>query len=151
MTDPHQPLPGALQLPDGAWVRGRGLRLPKPAGPPPDYGLYLGLGSFRERFDPDLTWQHDWLPWPDFMVPLNRDEAVARIRALHEMASEGRRVEVACGAGRGRTGTVIACLAILAGVPHREAVAWTRAHHHPHAVETPWQRLWVIRFPGATT
>jgi len=32
-------------------------------------------------------------------------------------------------------------------VPADEAVAWTRAHHHPRAVETPWQRCWVARFP----
>lgn len=142
-------LTGAIELPDGTWVRGRGLRLPLPQGPTPDYGLYLGVGSFRKRFDPDLTWPHDWVAWPDMMVPLSRRRAVADIRRLHERALAGQRVEVACGAGRGRTGTVISCLAILAGVPHADAVTWTRTHHDPRSVETAWQRLWVSRFPGA--
>jgi hypothetical protein len=36
-------------------------------------------------------------------------------------------------------------LAILSGVPRPEAVGWVRAHHHPKAVETPWQRRWIQR------
>ena len=31
-------LPGAIELPDGTWVRGRGLRNPTPDGPTPDFG-----------------------------------------------------------------------------------------------------------------
>lgn len=141
-------LTGAIELPDGTRVRGRGLRRELPAGPMPDYGLYLGLGRFRATHEPGLAWPHAWLAWPDFMVPLDRADAVARIRELHEHAKAGARVEVACGAGIGRTGTVIACLAILAGVAPADAVAWTREHHHPRSVETPWQHVWVRRFPA---
>ena len=56
------------------------------------------------------------------------------------------RVEVACGGGRGRTGTALACPAVLDGVPARHAVAWVRRSYDPRAVETPWQRRWVMRF-----
>lgn len=56
-------------------------------------------------------------------------------------------MEVACAGGRGRTGTAIACLAILAGVPADRAVGWVREHYERRAVETPWQRWWVRRFP----
>lgn len=48
--------------------------------------------------------------------------------------------------GRGRTGTALACLAVLDGVPHREAVAYVREHYCVHAVETPWQRRFVLDF-----
>ena len=61
----------------------------------------------------------------------------------------GERVEVACGGGRGRTGTALACLAVLDGVPPEEAVAYVRAHYDRHAVETPWQRRYVRRFGGS--
>jgi protein-tyrosine phosphatase len=56
------------------------------------------------------------------------------------------RVEVACGGGVGRTGTALACLAVLDGVPAERAVAWVREHYHRRAVETPWQRRFVARF-----
>ncbi|MFD8092305.1 protein tyrosine phosphatase [Streptomyces sp. SID8361] len=147
MSD-EAPLPGALRLPDGSWVRGRGLRRPRPDGPLPGFGLYLGSARLRDRHDGELEWERAWIEWPDFLLPRDRDLAVRRIRALHERARAGTSVEVACGGGVGRTGTVIACLAVLAGVSPVDAVAWTRAHHHPRAVETPWQRRWVARFPA---
>jgi protein-tyrosine phosphatase len=56
------------------------------------------------------------------------------------------RVEIACGGGRGRTGTALACLAVLDGVPPEEAVDFVRRHYDGHAVETPWQRRYVRRF-----
>ncbi len=59
-----------------------------------------------------------------------------------------QRVEIACTGGRGRTGTALACLAILDGVPSAAAVAFVRAHYDRHAVETPGQRRYVARWPG---
>jgi hypothetical protein len=141
-------LTGAIRLPDGAWVRGRGLRRPAPDGAAPDGGLYLGGGRLRRRHERELTWPHEWIDWPDFLLPRRPEEAVRLIRELSRRARDGERVEVACGGGVGRTGTVIACLAVLAGVPATEAVAWTRTHYHPRAVETPWQKRWVERFPA---
>ena len=55
---------------------------------------------------------------------------------------------VACGGGVGRTGTALACIAQLAGVPADEAVTWVRERYHRRAVETPWQRRYVRRFAG---
>lgn len=129
-------------------MRGRGLRNPAPGPPLPGFGLYLGTGRFRERHEPALTWPHEWIDWPDFRLPRDRATAVAGIRALFDRARAGEPVEVACGAGVGRTGTVIACLAVLAGVAPEDAVAWTRANYHPRAVETPGQRRWVASFTG---
>jgi protein-tyrosine phosphatase len=140
-------LAGAIQLPDGAWVRGRGLRRPPPAGSLPDHGLYLGGQRLYRHHDHHLPWPHQWIDWPDFLLPRDPDRAVHLIRALHQLARAGRRVEVACGGGVGRTGTVIACLAVLAGLPPPEAIIWTRATYHRRAIETPWQRRWVLRFP----
>lgn len=136
----------AIALPDGSWIRGRGLRHPEPGGPAPEFGLYLGSGRLRHRREGLLTWPYAWLLWPDFLLPRDRDEPIARIGELHERARAGQAVEVACGGGVGRTGTVIACLAVRAGLSPADAIAWTRAHHHRRAVETPWQRAWVTRF-----
>lgn len=138
------PLAGAIVLPDGALVRGRGRREPFPDGPLPEFGLYLGRPGHRDPWRP--TWEACWLDWPDFRTPRDRGEAVRRIVELHRRALDGERVEVTCVGGTGRTGTVIACLAVRAGVPAADAVAWTRAHYRRRAVETPGQRRWISWF-----
>jgi Protein-tyrosine phosphatase len=145
MTCSH--LTGAIALPDGCWIRGRGLSRPAPAGAAPDYGLYLGSQRLRRRHEHRLPWPQHWIDWPDFLLPRDRDDAVEQIRALHDHARAGGQAEVACGAGIGRTGTVIACLAVLAGIAPGDAVIWARANYHHRAAETPWQRAWVLRFP----
>ncbi|GAA4881024.1 protein-tyrosine phosphatase family protein [Actinomycetospora straminea] len=131
----------ALVLPGGTVVRGRGVENPLPGGSTPDYGLYLGV-------DYTPTWSHGWLDWPDFGIPNDPLDAARAIERLHRYARAGRRVEAACRAGKGRTGTVIACLAILDGLPADHAVSWTRQHFHHRATQTPWQRRWVRRFPA---
>jgi protein-tyrosine phosphatase len=103
--------------------------------------LYLGSG--RLRASNTFDWPHEWIDWPDFLLPRDTALAVERIRNLHQRARDGERVEVACGGGIGRTGTTMAALAILAGVPAADAVGWVRANYHPKAVETPWQRRWI--------
>src|SRR5215813_4282224 len=114
--DPAEP--GVLELPSGRLVRGRGLRLPLPEGPVPDLGIYL-LGAAP----PAVAWEARWLRWPDFGLPADRAGAV-RTLAEAWRRSVGERVEVACEGGRGRTGTALACLAVLDGVPSSEAVAF---------------------------
>ncbi|WP_067390049.1 protein-tyrosine phosphatase family protein [Streptomyces sp. F-3] len=133
--------PGVLRLPSGRLVRGRGLRHPlDPSAPLPSYGVYL-LG----RRPPEFPWETRWLRWPDFRLPADREEARTVLARAWERAA-GERVELACGGGRGRTGTALACLAVLDGVPPKEAVAYVRAHYDRHAVETPWQKRYVRRF-----
>jgi protein-tyrosine phosphatase len=133
-----------ILLPDGAEIAGRGLRYPSPAGPIPEYGLYLGSSRLRGRHD--FSWPHDRIDWPDFLLPRDRDLAIRLIHGLHDRISSGERAEVACGGGVGRTGTVISCLAVLSGLDPVAAIAWTRANYHRRAVETPWQRRWVAGF-----
>jgi hypothetical protein len=131
---------GAFLLPSGRTIRGRGLRDPMPSGHAPTYGVYL-LGAEP----PEFGWTSRWIRWPDFRLPV--DPAYARnvlTEAWQRTATD--RVEVACGGGRGRTGTALACIAVLDGVPAEKAVAFVREHYHPRAVETPWQRRFVRRF-----
>jgi hypothetical protein len=132
---------GVLRLPSGRLVRGRGLRRPlEPGAPVPTHGVYL-LG----KQPPEVPWESGWIRWPDFRLPSDRAAARAVLADAWERAA-GERVEIACGGGRGRTGTALACLAILDGVPGEQAVAYVRRHYDRHAVETPWQRRYVRRF-----
>lgn len=129
-----------LCLPSGRLVRGRALRRPLPPGPHPTFALYL-LG----REPAAVPWEARWLRWPDFRLPSDRAATTAALREAWTRAPD-ERVEIACGGGQGRTGTALACLAVLDGIPAREAVAYVRAHYAPRAVETPWQRRFVHRF-----
>jgi hypothetical protein len=148
-----EPLVGTIVLPDGTAVRGRGRRQPLPPGPTPDFGLYLGHDPDRPRRfrRPDRGawrpgWPAEWIEWPDFRTPSDDRAAAAAIVRAYRRAAGGERVEVACGGGVGRTGTVLACMAVLAGHPPADAVAWTRANYRPRAVETPGQRRWIAWF-----
>lgn len=60
--------------------------------------------------------------------------------------AEVERVEVACWGGHGRTGTALACLAVLDGLPADQAVAYVRRHYRAAAVETAEQEDYVLRF-----
>ena len=131
---------GLVTLPSGRTVRGRGLRGRVPPGQQPEFGLYL-LG----RRPPLVPWDSNWVFTADFWVP--RD--LARFRSALAEAWDragSQRVEVACRGGIGRTGTALACLAVLDGVPAAEAVDWVRARYRPHAVETPVQKRFVRAF-----
>ncbi|EFL19756.1 dual specificity protein phosphatase [Streptomyces sp. C] len=82
----------------------------------------------------------------DFWLPSDPTTTADALREAWARA-QAERVEIACGGGRGRAGTALACLAVLDGVPSREAVAYVREHYAPRAVETPWRRRFVTRFP----
>jgi protein-tyrosine phosphatase len=139
MGEPWHDGPAIVVLPDGRRVRGRGLRRDLPDGQHPEFGLYL-LGKDPGPF----SWEHRWVRWPDFRLPSDPDDAIAALREVHRRAAD-ERVEVACAGGIGRTGTGLAVLAVLTGVPPEEAVAWVRQAYDHQAVETPWQRRWVRR------
>ena len=126
-------------FPDGTRVLASGWLDRGADDPKPDFGLYLDPG-----WEP--TWPAVALDWPDFGVPRDRDRATREIRAAFERARAGQRVEVACIGGHGRTGTVLACMAILAGVPVAEAVEWVRANYCRRAVQEPAQQYWIERY-----
>lgn len=128
-------LTGVVTLPGGCRIRGRALRAPVwPKGPRPEFGLYLTAKPHQ-----DQEWESRWICWPDFRLPRSLSDAVTALKDAYERSAE-MRVEIACGGGKGRTGTAIAILARYAGVPAEDAVAWVRENYIAGAVETPWQR-----------
>lgn len=131
---------GVLMLPSGRLVRGRGLSAPLPDGPQPVFALYL-----QGAEPPPVDWDSEWVRWPDFRLPADPPALRRALTAVLERAGR-ERVEIACTGGLGRTGTALACLAILDGTPSTEAVAYVRAHYRRRAVETPGQRRFVRRF-----
>jgi hypothetical protein len=84
------------------------------------------------------------LHWPGRWLPSDQAHARKILREARECALT-QRAETACRGGRGRTGTALACLAIIDGLPAEQAVAYVRQHYHQHAIETPWQKRYVTR------
>jgi protein-tyrosine phosphatase len=129
-----------MALPSGRLIRGRGLRIDNPYQPDPEFAVYAA--------DSDLygvTWEYRWVDWPDFRLPAN--PAALRENLVEALArSSVERVEVGCVGGKGRTGTALACLAVLDGAPAANAVTYVRQHYSPDAVETLEQASFVADF-----
>ena len=134
-------LPGVLVLPSGRRVLGRSMRQAV-LRPEPEFGVYL-----RGRRPPETPWEQRWVRWRDFGLPSDPADLRTALTAAWERAVS-ERVEIACTGGTGRSGTALACLAVLDGVAPTEAVAFVRRHYRPRAVETRWQRRFVLRFEG---
>ena len=105
----------------------------------PDFGLYLD-----QRWAP--PWPHEHLDWPDFGVPEDLDALRRALTDLLDRARKGERVEVGCLGGHGRTGTALACLAVLTGTPANAAAAWVRTNYCYKAIETDAQEQLAATF-----
>ena len=105
------------------------------------FGLYLDA-----RWQP--SWPADLIEWSDLGLPDDAESAARKIEDAFMRARRGELVEIGCVGGSGRTGTVLACMAALAGVPPAEAVAWVRHAYKAEAVETVEQEEWVRWFAG---
>ena len=110
---------------------------------PPDWAVYLDK---RWIGDPEVTWPYQIVDWPDFGLPMNETEFFDIVVDIHERAKKSDLVEIACYGGIGRTGTVLCCLAISAGVESESAVDWVREHYDERAVETDEQYELIQRF-----
>jgi hypothetical protein len=135
----------AVPLPDGTEVSAVSFDEAGPYGRSavPDFGLYLD-----PRWAP--PWEHRHVDWPDFGVPADAGDFVAALRGVLDRARSGQRVEVGCLGGHGRTGTALACLAVLIGHPAVDAVEWVRTTYCSDAVETPEQEAFVAAMCGGT-
>jgi hypothetical protein len=123
-------------FPDGSRVRASSIYDRRADDPDRAFGLYAD-----PHWEP--TWPADIISWRDFGLPEEPEVAAWQIASAFDRARGGELVEVGCLGGCGRTGTVLACMAVLAGVPSSDAVAWVRAAYRPEAVETAEQEQWV--------
>jgi hypothetical protein len=133
-----------IVFPGGVSVQAGGLSgfIPSEDDDPPDWALYLDEG-WRSCL---IRWPARFVDWPDFALPTDERDAFDAFEEAWDRAVSGELVDIACDGGTGRTGTAVACLAMLAGVEPDDAVTWVRANYHPYAVEVPEQEALVQRF-----
>jgi hypothetical protein len=131
-----------VTFPDGTRVRALSIEDRDEHSSDRDFGLYM---------DPlwNPTWPAEIIDWPDFGLPPDSAHAATQIRAAFARAESEQIVEIGCVGGLGRTGTVLACMAVLAGVDARDAVAWVRQNYRAAAVETLDQERWVALFAAS--
>lgn len=84
------------------------------------------------------------LPVPDFTAP-SMEQLRLGVAAIADALAEGERVAVHCGAGLGRTGTLLACLLVARGLEAEEAIARVRGVR-PGSIETPAQEAAVAAY-----
>lgn len=87
------------------------------------------------------------LPVPDFAPP-SLAQARQFMELLDKIWSVGGSVLVHCGAGIGRTGTILACALVTGGMTAEEAVRQVR-QKRPHSVETTAQEQFVYTYERA--
>ena len=126
-------------FPDGTCITASPLAARQEHDTDRDFGLYMDTSWAP-------TWDAELIDWPDFGLPADEARAVEQIVSAFERAKNGERLEIGCIGGLGRTGTVLACMAILAGVPTDGAVEWVRSTYDSRAVETLEQEEWVLWF-----
>jgi ClpX C4-type zinc finger len=115
---------------------------------------FPGKTSYARKQSPDFGWYFDtsWAPpwphehvlWPDFGLPVDAEAFVVGCRSLVTRIGSGQTVEIGCLGGHGRTGTALAIMAAMCGVPQADAVSWVRSNYCDQAVETQEQVQFVL-------
>ena len=109
----------------------------------PDFGLYADY-----RWSP--TWRNEFIDWPDFGTPNNPDIAVSQISDAYNLALAGKIVEIGCIGGHGRTGTILACMAVHhLRIGFEEAIDFVRNTYCDHAIETTAQEIFIHYYEKA--
>lgn len=131
-----------VEMQDGTKVYASSCHTRKREDPAPDWGLYL-----------DGMWESAGMAytvdWPDMRLPKRFQATALAIIDVYNKAREGMWVEVGCIGGHGRTGTALACMAVLGGMKPAEAIQHVRASYCTKTLETTeqeWFVEWFDRF-----
>lgn len=92
----------------------------------PEFARWQGSGS-RTRYR---------YSWPRLTAPPDIDELARVLLALQSATEQGDVVEISCFGGHGRTGTVLACLAVLSGENPADAISRVRDEYCARAIST---------------
>lgn len=97
----------------------------------------LTLSPLEEDIVKEFGLEYLHLPVADFTAP-TLEQVDAFITFYERAQGDGRAVVVHCGAGQGRTGTMLACVLVQRGMPARDAIREVRLIR-PCSIETAEQ------------
>jgi atypical dual specificity phosphatase len=106
-----------------------------------ELGVRALLSLSQETVPADLIgkyqMQGEHLPVADFTAP-TLEQVEQALAIIDNFLADGLPVAVHCGAGLGRTGTILACYLVSQGCPARDAIEQVRTRR-PGSIETPEQ------------
>lgn len=130
-----------VSLPDGTKIMCSSQHKRQPDEPKPDFGCYMAAG-----WEPD--WLAYWLNWSDYGYPnMSKDTIEVLIDDLLAKARSGMTVEIGCIGGHGRTGSLLALLALKAGAADADAaMKFVWKNYCGHAIEGTKQEWFIEAF-----
>ena len=117
------------------------------------YGVRALISLTEEPLAQDMLARHRLqaahVPIADFTAPV-LEQVEQAITAIDRFLGWGMIVAVHCGAGLGRTGTILACYLVHQGAPADEAITTIRMQQ-PGSIETPEQDAIIWRYQAHLT
>ena len=125
--------------------------------PYPDMGVYLntfwfedlgGIGATGMQLDIVPLWPFVTVAWPDYGA-VSQSYYKLLVGTVVDALREGKTVEVACAAGHGRTGTLVAgVMAVVEQLKAKDALKELRARYCFSAVESHKQEVMLYELLG---
>lgn len=131
----------AIEIVDGFYVHCSSVNYKLDDEVQPDFGLYADYS-----WSP--TWRNEFINWPDYRIPKDKDIALVQIADAFERILNGEMVEIGCIGGHGRTGTILACLYLLGQngtATHKDAYKYVKENYCSSAIESDTQE-WFIEY-----
>lgn len=104
----------------------------------------IGFGLYADPIWHPPPNRNEFIDWADMRTPTFPEMARQQIIDAFIRACKGETVEVGCIGGHGRTGTILACMAVLAG--ETDPIQFIRNIYCERAVETSSQEVFVDWF-----
>ena len=104
----------------------------------------LTMSPLNQMILEEFGFRYKHIPVADFTAP-TVDQIKEFAAFAEEVKGEGKKMVVHCGAGIGRTGTMLACYLVRQGRGADEAIAEVR-ERRPGSIETVGQELMILAY-----